>query len=112
MRICSITEYFYPDATGGTPAVLSELTRYLLDTYLDLHIDVITSCNSYRSAKVRCERFQEWNGINIYRVKCPRSNRPSTALRLLTGVLFPVAGLDYTKEKIWGTNPPSAPVEA
>ena len=43
MRICLISEYFYPDSGGGTGTVLSNLTRHLKDAYGDVEIDVVTS---------------------------------------------------------------------
>ncbi len=88
MRICLICEYFHPDNTGGTPTVLSHLARYLQDHYADLKIEVITSTNLYRAEQTQLSRFENWQGVRIFRLKTPKSNRPSTALRLAAGAVF------------------------
>lgn len=115
MKLCLITEYFFPEDTGGTPTILSDLLRYLKDRYADLEIDVITSNNLYRRAGGKLPAFEHWDGINIIRVNSPRSNRPSTALRLLTGCVFAVKALARLRRAhaydllVVGTNPPAAP---
>lgn len=115
MRICLVTEYFYPDNTGGTPTLLSDLTRFLKDNYEDLEIDVVTSRNLYRLAGGKLASFEDWNGVRIHRLTVPRSNRPSTALRLAAGAGFAAAALPRLlclgryDLVIVGTNPPAAP---
>ncbi len=119
MRICLITEYFHPENSGGSPTMLSELMRYLHDHYADIDIDVITSANLYRTPGGKLSPFEDWDGIRIHRVGAPKSNRDSTALRLLYGFLFSGRAL-FTAERIArncdlvlvGTNPPSAPLIA
>lgn len=91
MRICLISEYFYPDNAGGTGAVLSNLARYLQDEYPDLQLDVITSRNLYRGEADSLPLHENWDGINICRLQTPKSNRPSAALRLAAGTLFTAA---------------------
>ena len=91
MRICLISEYFYPDNAGGTGAVLSNLARYLQDEYSDLQLDVITSRNLYRGEADSLPLYENWGGINICRLQTPKSNRPSAALRLAAGTLFTAA---------------------
>ena len=116
MKLCVITEYFFPEDTGGTPTILSQLLRYLKDHYADLEIDVITSNKLYRRAGGQLPAFENWDGINIIRVNSPRSNRPSTALRLLAGCLFVSKALARLRTAhaydllLVGTNPPAAPI--
>lgn len=116
MKICLITEYFYPEDSGGTPTALSQLMRYMKDHYSNFEIDVITSNNLYRRAGGKLPKFEDWDGIRILRVNSPRSNRPSTALRLLTGCIFSAKGLGklFTASHydliVVSTNPPSAPI--
>lgn len=88
MKICLITEYFHPDNTGGTPTVLSHLASFLNENYADVRIDVITSTNLYRGEAKDLPRFDNWQGIRIFRLRTPKSNRPSTALRLAAGLAF------------------------
>lgn len=116
MRICFVTEYFNPDSSGGTPSVLPNLLRYLTDNYSDLEINVITSNNSYRDPHLKYSSFEDWYGVLIYRINCPRSNQSSALIRLIMGLWFSViAGFKL----VWrgrcdvilvGTNPPSAPL--
>lgn len=116
MKICLVTEYFYPEDTGGTPTVLSQLMRHLKDTYADLEIDVVTSNNLYRRAGGKLAAYEDWQGVRIHRLNVPRSNQPSTAKRLLAGCVFAGAGLlrlfnarQYDALLV-GTNPPAAPM--
>jgi colanic acid biosynthesis glycosyl transferase WcaI len=115
LRICLVTEYFHPDDTGGTPTVLSTLARYLADHHPDLAIDVVTSRNSYRVRKARLAPFEDWKGVRITRVACPRSNRPSAMLRMLAGQLFALQAFRTVLFRrrydlvFVGTNPPVAP---
>lgn len=91
MRICLISEYFYPDNAGGTGTVLSNLARYLQDEYSNIQLDVITSRNLYRGEADSLPSQENWAGINISRIQTPKSNRPSAALRLAAGTLFTAA---------------------
>jgi colanic acid biosynthesis glycosyl transferase WcaI len=118
LRVCLITEYFYPEDGGGTPAMLSELVRFLADQHPDLAVDVITSRNFYRSSGARPAPLENWDGVLIRRLSVPRSNRPSTALRLLAGLGFAAAAtarllLSHRYDLVLvGTNPPAAPAAA
>ncbi|HEX8833639.1 MAG TPA: hypothetical protein VF719_05535, partial [Abditibacteriaceae bacterium] len=91
MKICLLCEYFYPDNTGGTGTVLSNLARHLKDTYPDVEIDVITSTHLYRGEAKDLPLEENWEGIRIFRLKTPKSNRPSTVLRLAAGFAYTVA---------------------
>ncbi|MBV9866508.1 MAG: glycosyltransferase family 4 protein [Abitibacteriaceae bacterium] len=116
MKICIITEYFYPDNAGGTPLVLSNLARYLKDHHPDLKIDVITSCNLYRGESEDLLRYEDWDGIKIFRLRTPKSNRPSTALRLAAGLVFTTAVFHKLMRRprydllFIVTNPPTLPM--
>lgn len=88
MRICIVNEFFYPDSTGGTGTVLSDLVRSLRETYSDVAIDVVTSKNLYRDAGAHLPAWENWNGVNIHRLATPRPNGLSTPLRLGANLLF------------------------
>ena len=88
MRICIVNEFFYPDSTGGTGTVLSDLVRSLRDTFSDVEIDVVTSKNLYRDANSDLPAREDWNGVNIYRLPTPRPNGLSTPLRLGANLVF------------------------
>jgi len=115
MKVCLITEYFFPEDSGGTPTVLSQLMRYMKDRYNDFEIDIVTSNNLYRRAGGKLAPYEDWTGISIYRVNSPRSNQTSTAIRLLAGSIFSVKAfikLFSSRQYdliIVGSNPPSAP---
>lgn len=122
MRICLINEFFYPDDTGGTGNVLSDLAKALRRNHDDLQIDVVTSRNSYRrvmtparnpndSGKVwEGKRFRfawppgkgrpsglrardEWQGIEIFRLGTPHPNNRSLPMRLAANLMFTFAAL-------------------
>ena len=88
MRICIVNEFFYPDSTGGTGTVLSELVHSLRETYSDVDIDVVTSKNLYRDAGARLSAWENWDGVNIHRLATPRPNGLPTPLRLGANLLF------------------------
>jgi glycosyltransferase involved in cell wall biosynthesis len=116
MKICLITEYFYPEDSGGSPTLLSQLMRYLKDHFDDLEVDVVTSNNLYRRTGGKLPASEDWNGVQIYRVNSPRSNQSSTAMRLLAGCVFSAKALTklFATRKydlvLVGTNPPTAPL--
>lgn len=116
MRICILSEYFYPDNTGGTPTVLSNLARYLKDQHPALSIDVIASRHLYRGDDALLPAYENWGGIKILRLRAPKSNRPSTALRLAAGLVFTFAALRKLRQRprydllFVVTNPPTLPL--
>jgi colanic acid biosynthesis glycosyl transferase WcaI len=93
MRICIINEFFYPDSTGGTGTVLSELARTLADANEEVTIDVITSTNLYRKSPVTLPSVENWDGINIYRMSSPHPTGLSMPSRLLANVVFTLNAL-------------------
>ena len=66
MRIFILSEFFYPDNTGGTGTVLSDLVRALRRIDPDQEIEVVTSRNLYRQAKVNLAATEDWNGVSIH----------------------------------------------
>lgn len=118
MRICIINEFFYPDSTGGTGTVLSSLARTLRDNYPDLEIDVITSRHLYRDTERLLPKTEDWDGINITRVKSPRPSKTSTVKRLAANALFSSAALAALLRRprydlvLVGTAPPTAATTA
>ena len=91
MRICIVNEFFYPDNTGGTGTVLSDLVRSLRQIDPDLEIDVVTSNNLYRRAHTKLAAFENWNGVAIHRLPAPHPNSLPMALRLGANLLFCVS---------------------
>lgn len=88
MKICILSEFFYPDSIGSTGKLLSELASDLNERYDDLQIDVITSRYVYREDYGKLQKHESWNGINIERVSCPFSRDKSVFLRVTIGLLF------------------------
>jgi glycosyltransferase involved in cell wall biosynthesis len=98
MKICILSEYFYPDSTGGTGTVLSKLVRQLRDTYSDLEIDVITSKNLLRGEVSDLPTQQDWDGINIVRLNTPQPRKKSVRRRLAANLLFTAACLSQVAD--------------
>ena len=121
MRICLISEYFYPDNGGGTGTVLSNLTRRLKDTYGDIEIDVITSRHLYRAAPGAAGALsprENWDGISIERLGTPRPHASDIKKRLLANLRFSWAALRAIVGRgrydlvLVSTAPPTAPMAA
>lgn len=121
MRICLISEYFYPDSGGGTGTVLSNLTRHLKDAYGDVEIDVITSRHLYRAApgaETSLASRDNWNGIDIERLSTPRPHAANIKKRLLANLRFSWAALRAVMMRkrydlvLVSTAPPTAPIAA
>ena len=93
MRICVLSEYFYPDNTGGTGSVMSGLIRHLKDQYQDLEIDVVTSKNILRGANDGLSARESWGGVEIRRVASRQSCKNSTRRRLACNLMFTSAVL-------------------
>ena len=87
MRMCIVSEFFYPDMTGGTGMLLSDLARGLHDTF-GVEVDVITTRHLYRDPGAKLPRQENWDGINIFRVAAPNFNRDTTERRLVGNLLF------------------------
>ena len=121
MRICLISEYFYPDNGGGTGTVLSNLTRHLKDTYGDVEIDVVTSRHLYRAApgaETSLSSRDNWDGILIERLNTPRPHASNIKKRLLANLRFSLAALRAVIGRrrydlvLVSTAPPTAPMTA
>ena len=119
MKICLITETFYPDDSDPVAILLSQLMRHLQDTYADLKIDVVTSVNLFKQPCERLALYEYWDGIQIFRVNTPRKRRSSMAVRLLAGVFFSMTAALKVRRLhrqecydliVFGTNPPSLPL--
>ena len=118
MRICIVNEFFYPDSTGGTGTVLSDLVRSLREIYSSVDIDVVTSKNLYRDADALLPAWENWNGVNIHRLATPRPNGLPTPLRLGANLLFclfalgKLASLGRYDLLLVGTAPPMVAMSA
>ena len=121
MRICLISEYFYPDSGGGTGTVLSNLTRHLKDAYGDIEIDVVTSRHLYRAApgaENSLASHDNWDGIAIDRLDTPRPHAANIKKRLLANLRFSWAALRAVVGRrrydlvLVSTAPPTAPIAA
>ena len=88
MRICIVNEFFYPDNTGGTGTVLSDLVRSLREVDAGMQIDVVTSNKLYRQVQANLPAYENWNGVSIYRLATPRPNGLPMPLRLAANLLF------------------------
>lgn len=88
MKICILSEYFYPDTSGGTGTVLSKLVRQLKDAHGELEIDVITSRNLFRGAQGALPARENWDGIRIVRLPAPTPRKRSIKRRLAANMVF------------------------
>ena len=117
MKVCIVNEFFYPDMTGGTGMLVSDLARRLHDNF-GVEVDVITTRHLYRDATVKLPRHEEWDGINVFRMDAPNFNRSGTAKRLLGNLMFSAAaarrllsGRRYDVV-LTATAPPTIPIAA
>lgn len=123
MRICLINEFFYPDDTGGTGNVLSDLMRALRHAHDDAEIDVVTSRNTYRRSiqpvqragtpdkpwngrmfrfaapetdrRDRLSAHDAWAGVEIFRLGTPHPNNRPLPARLIVNLVFCFAALIF-----------------
>jgi len=97
LRICIINEFFWPDNTGGTGTVLSELVQALREQFPQIQIDVITSRNRYRSASEGDSALlpaqETWNGVRIQRVNCAVATGKKAVARLIANTQFMAGAL-------------------
>lgn len=118
MRVCIVNEFFYPDDTGGTGTVLSELARTLRQDYGEVEIDVVASNKLYRDKSRSLSAYQEWNGIRIFRINTPHPGGMSAVPRLAVNLLFGLASLGYLLRRrrydvlLIGTAPPTVAMAA
>jgi glycosyltransferase involved in cell wall biosynthesis len=118
MRVGIIIEWFYPDNTGGTGPVVSDLARHLKDAYKDVEIDVITSSNLYRDTDTSLPEEENWDGINIYRLKTAHQAGLSIIGRLFANLSFTFHVLSKLLRLgkydliLTGTNPPMSAIAA
>lgn len=117
MKVCLLTQYFHPDTSGSSPTFISELIHQLVREDPDLQVDVITSRGMYRE-EAWLPVKEVWDGIRIHRIGLPTGQGRSMPIRLLTGVLFTLAGLfrilfspRYDLLFVT-TNPPPSPLAA
>jgi len=115
LTVALVTEYFYPDASGSTPTDMSELARFLTDRCDGVSVSVVTSTNLYRgTTDRRLSRHENWDGIDITRVRTPTSRRHRLSVRLALGALFASSALLslVTRPRfdvvVVVTNPPAA----
>ena len=92
MRICIVNEFFHPDSTGGTGAVLSSLARALRGHY-EVEIDVLTGRSLYRGTSGPLPSDEDWDGVHITRLASPRPHGLPPPLRLGANLLFAGAAL-------------------
>lgn len=89
-----------------------KLVHYLRDKHTDLEFEVFTSRNVYRSDQILPPR-EVSERLTIDRISTPKSNRPSTMLRLGAGMLYTFGALASMLRRprcdllLVVTNPPS-----
>lgn len=118
MRIGIVNEFFYPDETGGTGAVLSSLARYLQDNFEGVQLEAVTSRRLYRRHSENLPAEEDWRGIRIHRLAAPMSIGVSTPRRLWANLVFSIAALWFLLRQprydvlLVSTAPPPLPVVA
>ena len=88
MRVCIISEFFYPDNTGGTGSALTQMARSLKDNYEDVELDIITSRHLYREKGEALPSQEDWDGIHIFRLHTPFPRNKRFIMRLAANVAF------------------------
>jgi colanic acid biosynthesis glycosyl transferase WcaI len=118
-RICVLSEYFYPDDSGGTGMVLGQLFKELKIQYPTLSIVVISSNNLYRGSNAKLKNMEVWHDIVIHRMDTPKTNTESSLLRIIFGFWFAIITfIELVKIRdefdfiFVVTNPPVVPIAA
>jgi glycosyltransferase involved in cell wall biosynthesis len=118
MRICILNEFFYPDSTGGTGSILTDVVRKLVNNHDDLSIDVITSRHLYRIKDANLAREEDWEGVRITRLNTPYPRQKSLPLRLFANISYSVASFVALMRRerydllLVATAPPTTPLVA
>ena len=116
IRLCILTEFFYPDSASGTGKVVSEIARKLADEH-GFQVDVLTGRRGYLSGEI-LERQTDWDGVRIWRGSFPNWNRQGVLKRTLGNLkLVSAIGSKILKSKPYDvilttTAPPFMPMAA
>lgn len=95
LRLCIVTEFFYPDSSGGTAVAMSALARELQDSQ-GIQVTALVGCNRYKGGEPWPAR-DDWDGIAIERIAAPDFNRAGVAKRTLGNLVLTFkAGLRLT----------------
>jgi colanic acid biosynthesis glycosyl transferase WcaI len=119
VRVCILSEYFYPDDSGGTGMILGQLCQELKHQNPSLEIIAISSNNLYRGNSTKLISKEVWHEIKIHRINTPKTNTKSSFLRIFFGLWFTLfAFIELIKTRsdfdvvLVVTNPPAAPMAA
>lgn len=118
MRICILNEFFYPDSTGGTGSILTDVVRKLATNHDDLIIDVITSKHLYRIKNANLSKEENWEGVRITRLNTPYPRQKSLPRRLYANLSYSFASFMALMRRepydliMVSTAPPTAPLAA
>lgn len=118
MRLGIVIEYTYPDNDGGTGADISYVARCMKDRHPEVDIEIIASRHVYRGNPGPLPSQEDWDGIRIFRLNTPKSNRKGMLKRLAAGCVFTAAAFLklLTRPRydllLVVTNPPSSPLAA
>ncbi len=118
MRICILNEFFYPDSTGGTGSILTDVVRKLVTNHDDLQIDVITSKHLYRVKNANLSSEENWEGVRITRLNTPYPRQKSLSRRLYANLSYSfVSFITLMRREPYdlvmvSTAPPTAPLAA
>jgi colanic acid biosynthesis glycosyl transferase WcaI len=85
MKILLLNQTFHPDQTA-TSQQLVDLARFLKARGCD--VSVVASQRAYEAPEKRFTRYEEWNGVHIYRVGSTGFGKRSFLHRMVDGFTF------------------------
>ena len=86
LRVCILSEFFYPDSNSGTGKAVTDIARHLSnDPGID--VDVICGARSYLNGSVMSSS-DTLDGIDIRRISYPDWNRSGVSKRSLCNIVL------------------------
>jgi len=86
IKLCVLTEFFYPDCQSGTGKAVSDIARILTDDY-GYQVSVQCSALAYKSDR-RLPNEDSWNGIAIRRFGHPNWNHKGVLRRTFCNLML------------------------
>lgn len=86
LRVCILSEFFYPDSNSGTGKAVTDIAHHLSHES-GIEVDVICGARSYLSGE-RMPPSDSLGSVNIRRVSYPDWNRSGVAKRSLCNIVL------------------------
>lgn len=88
LRVCILSEFFYPDNGSGTGKAVADIARRLVDEH-GHQVDVLCGNRMYIDG-ARLPRTENWTGIKVQRINYPDWNRSGVVKRSICNVILSI----------------------